>query len=96
VPVSRGSLVLADRDGALAIPRERIEPTLRAARERRAKELAIIERIRAGESTLDLYGLRRAAAPGATEPPVALGHGRPDPQQHPDPTGRLARWADGE
>jgi 4-hydroxy-4-methyl-2-oxoglutarate aldolase len=108
VLVSRGSLVLADRDGVLALPRERIEPTLRAARERRAKELAIIERIGAGESTLDLYGLRRAgaAAPGvdgdgdaagtATDHPAVLGHGRLDPQPNPDPTRRSARWADGE
>lgn len=58
VMVRRGSLILGDADGVVAVPPESIQDTLIAARERRAMEQSFIKRIDAGESTLDVYGLR--------------------------------------
>jgi 4-hydroxy-4-methyl-2-oxoglutarate aldolase len=58
VLVVPGSLILGDADGVIAIPPDRTRDTLVAARERKAMEQGLIKRVRAGESTLDIYGLR--------------------------------------
>jgi 4-hydroxy-4-methyl-2-oxoglutarate aldolase len=58
VLVPPGSLVLGDADGVIAIPPDRIRDTLVAAEQRKAMEQGVIKRVRAGESTLDIYGLR--------------------------------------
>lgn len=58
VHVEPGDLVLGDADGVLALPREKLAQVLQAARERGAKERTILERIRKGESTTDIYGWR--------------------------------------
>lgn len=58
VVVHAGDLVVGDGDGVVALPRERIEGILAAASTREAQEAAILERLRAGESTLDVYGWR--------------------------------------
>ena len=42
-------------DGVVAIPRERAADVVAAAAQREAKEAAILERIRAGERTLEVY-----------------------------------------
>ncbi|UED83249.1 RraA family protein [Streptomyces profundus] len=57
--VARGDVVVADADGVLVLPADALTPVLVRARARTAKEDAFLERIRAGESTLDLYGLGR-------------------------------------
>jgi 4-hydroxy-4-methyl-2-oxoglutarate aldolase len=56
VVVAPGDLILGDTDGAVCIPHRRIEATLHAARQRELDEASIIEQLRAGASTLDVYG----------------------------------------
>ena len=58
--VERGDVVVADRDGVVVIPAKIFAEVLEKSRARGVKEAQFIERIRAGESTVDLYGLRPA------------------------------------
>ena len=53
--VHAGDLIVGDADGVVAIPRERAAEVVAAAERREAQEAAILERIRAGERTLDVY-----------------------------------------
>lgn len=53
--VNAGDLIVGDTDGVVAIPRERAAEVVAAAEQREAKEAAILERIRAGERTLEVY-----------------------------------------
>ena len=53
--VNAGDLIVGDIDGVVAIPRERAAEVVAAAERREAKEAAILERIRAGERTLEVY-----------------------------------------
>ncbi|MGJ7546184.1 4-carboxy-4-hydroxy-2-oxoadipate aldolase/oxaloacetate decarboxylase [Variovorax sp. LT1R16] len=53
--VNAGDLIVGDTDGVVAIPRERAAQVVAAAEEREAKEAAILDRIRAGERTLEVY-----------------------------------------
>lgn len=53
--VNAGDLIVGDTDGVVAIPRERAEEVVAAAGQREAKEAAILDRIRAGERTLEVY-----------------------------------------
>jgi len=59
VAVQPGDVVLADADGVVVLPPSAADATLVACRARIEKETAIMERLRAGELTLDLYGFRR-------------------------------------
>ena len=56
VTISPGDLVVGDGDGVVAIPADRVEEVLEKSRERIDKEAAIMERLRQGETTLDIYG----------------------------------------
>jgi 4-hydroxy-4-methyl-2-oxoglutarate aldolase len=56
VVVHPGDLIVGDGDGVVAIPRADIEQTLKAARAREAHEAEIIQRLKQGERTLDIYG----------------------------------------
>jgi 4-hydroxy-4-methyl-2-oxoglutarate aldolase len=56
VSISPGDLVVGDSDGVVAIPSDRVEEVLAKSRERQDKEAAIMERLRQGETTLDIYG----------------------------------------
>lgn len=58
--VERGDVVVADRDGVVVIPAKIFSEVLEKSRARGEKEAQFIEKIRAGESTVDLYGLRPA------------------------------------
>ncbi|NML44729.1 4-carboxy-4-hydroxy-2-oxoadipate aldolase/oxaloacetate decarboxylase [Ramlibacter sp. G-1-2-2] len=58
VVVQAGDLVVGDGDGVVAIPAGRAEQVLAASHAREAQEAAILERLRAGASTLDVYGWR--------------------------------------
>ena len=58
--VRPGDYVVADEDGVVVVPREEAEDVLRRARERDQREAEIMERLRAGELTVDLLGLREA------------------------------------
>jgi 4-hydroxy-4-methyl-2-oxoglutarate aldolase len=58
VVISRADIVVGDADGLVRIGREDVDSVVLAAIEREAKEARILESIRAGKSTLDLFGLR--------------------------------------
>jgi len=55
VPVHAGDLIVGDADGVVAIPRARATEVIAASREREAKEAVAMQRIAAGERTLELY-----------------------------------------
>jgi len=59
VLVAPGDVVLGDADGVLALPADRLDAVLQAARERHSREQTYLERIRQGELTLDVLGFRR-------------------------------------
>jgi len=56
VEVRPNDLVVGDGDGVVVIPQARVSEVLEAAQLRVEQEATIIERIRTGESTLDIYG----------------------------------------
>lgn len=56
ITINPGDLVLGDRDGIVIIGREEAEEVLQKSRARAEKEETIKKRLRAGESTLDIYG----------------------------------------
>ncbi|HVQ96710.1 MAG TPA: 4-carboxy-4-hydroxy-2-oxoadipate aldolase/oxaloacetate decarboxylase [Mycobacteriales bacterium] len=58
-PVTRGDIVVGDRDGIVVLPIRHCPAILAAARQRQQKEEAFLARIRAGELTLDIYGFSR-------------------------------------
>ncbi|MGJ7546283.1 RraA family protein [Variovorax sp. LT1R16] len=53
--VHPGDLVVGDADGLVCIPHAQAETIVTAAEQRTEKEAHIIERLRAGERTLELY-----------------------------------------
>jgi len=53
-----GDLIVMDCDGAMALPRERVDEVLPLARERFERELGLRDRYAAGELSYDLQGLR--------------------------------------
>lgn len=57
VTVRPGDLVVGDVDGVVALPAADAEDVLRRSAERDRREESVIQRIRAGESTLSIYGL---------------------------------------
>ncbi|MDR1518766.1 MAG: 4-carboxy-4-hydroxy-2-oxoadipate aldolase/oxaloacetate decarboxylase [Planctomycetota bacterium] len=59
VIVRPGDLVLGDDDGVVVVPRELAEEAGRKAAARQAKEAAVMERLRAGESLFDIYGYQK-------------------------------------
>jgi len=56
VVINPGDLIVGDRDGVVAIPRDRVGEVIEKGKAREADEAAKIERIRAGERTIDIYG----------------------------------------
>lgn len=59
VRVEPGDVVVGDSDGVLALAPSRLEATLAAGRARREKERGVLERLRRGELTIDIYGWRK-------------------------------------
>jgi 4-hydroxy-4-methyl-2-oxoglutarate aldolase len=53
--VNAGDLIVGDVDGVVAIPREKAPAMVAAAELREAKETSVLERLRAGERTLEVY-----------------------------------------
>lgn len=64
VTVRPGDLVVGDVDGVVVVAATEAAQAVRASAEREDKEREIIDRIRAGESTLALYGLDRGLPAG--------------------------------
>jgi len=60
VLVHPGDLVLGDDDGVVIVERGRAEEVLRATIEREEREAVVMQRLVAGELTLDVLGFRRA------------------------------------
>lgn len=62
VIVETGDLVVGDDDGVVIIPNQRAEHAIRSGTDRLADESTIRARLRAGESTLDIYSLHKEDA----------------------------------
>jgi 4-hydroxy-4-methyl-2-oxoglutarate aldolase len=62
VYVRPGDVVVADDDGVVIVPRAAAAKVAAAGAEREAKEAAVRERLKKGELSLDLYGMRAALA----------------------------------
>ena len=56
--IAPGDIVVLDADGAVAVSASRAASVLRATAERVAREDALRQKLRAGELTYDLHGLR--------------------------------------
>jgi 4-hydroxy-4-methyl-2-oxoglutarate aldolase len=56
--IHRGDLVVGDEDGVVIVPWAMISAAVAAAREREEKEDALRAALRAGQTTMDLLGLR--------------------------------------
>jgi 4-hydroxy-4-methyl-2-oxoglutarate aldolase len=56
VTVNPGDLIIGDRDGLVVVSRDEAEEVLGKSLAREEKEKGIMERLRRGESTLDIYG----------------------------------------
>ncbi len=57
VLVQQGDWIVADADGVTVIPHTKLDDVLAAGQAREAKEAGFFERLRAGETTVDLLGL---------------------------------------
>jgi 4-hydroxy-4-methyl-2-oxoglutarate aldolase len=57
VSVEVGDVVVADSDGVMTIPSFAFEAVVDQARERAAKEAAMLDAIRQGKTTMELFGL---------------------------------------
>ena len=57
VPVSTGDLVVGDADGVVILPAAHVPAVLDRADARVAQEATILDQLRAGATTLELYGL---------------------------------------
>ena len=57
VTVNPGDLVVGDADGVVVIPRGNVTEVLEKAREREKREVEVVERLRRGETTLEIYRL---------------------------------------
>lgn len=58
VSIETGDMIVADRDGVVAVKASSADMAALKAKERTDKEAAVIERLRRGETTLDIFGFR--------------------------------------
>jgi 4-hydroxy-4-methyl-2-oxoglutarate aldolase len=56
ITVHAGDLVVGDGDGVVVLPQERADAIVQAGQQRERDEAAILERLKAGETTLSVYG----------------------------------------
>jgi regulator of RNase E activity RraA len=56
VSVSPGDIIIGDEDGVVVVPKDEAEEVLKRARELLAKEREIIEKVKLGISTVEIYG----------------------------------------
>jgi len=56
VDIARGDLVVGDADGVVVLPAAQVGATLERAAQREAKERGIVEELKRGRTTMDLYG----------------------------------------
>jgi 4-hydroxy-4-methyl-2-oxoglutarate aldolase len=65
VVISSGDLVVGDADGVVVIPRDGAEAVVAAGEARERKETEIMAHLRAGATTVDLFGLPAVMRAGA-------------------------------
>lgn len=58
VSIATGDIIVGDRDGVVAVPANTLETVVTKAQERTDKESAVIENLRKGSTTLELFGFR--------------------------------------
>jgi 4-hydroxy-4-methyl-2-oxoglutarate aldolase len=58
VSIATGDIIVGDRDGVVAVPADTLESIVAKAQERTDKESAVIEHLRKGKTTLELFGFR--------------------------------------
>jgi 4-hydroxy-4-methyl-2-oxoglutarate aldolase len=56
VAVMPGDLIVGDGDGVVAVPRMRVREVIEASRRRTEDETRALERLQAGETSLDIFG----------------------------------------
>jgi len=56
IGIARGDLVVGDADGVVVLPAARVAATLERAAQRETKEGGIIEELKRGRTTMELYG----------------------------------------
>jgi 4-hydroxy-4-methyl-2-oxoglutarate aldolase len=56
--ISPGDIIVLDADGGVCIPREQVDSVIKAAEARFERETRLREKLVAGETSYDLYGLR--------------------------------------
>ena len=57
VSIAPGDIIVADTDGVMSIPAAHLDATVEAARARQDKEAVFMDRLRNGETTLEILGL---------------------------------------
>jgi len=67
VLVEPGDVIVADGDGVLAIPQAHLARTLEGARQRAAREVAIRQRIKDGESLFEILNMQAAVQAAGIE-----------------------------
>ena len=55
IEISTGDVIVGDRDGVVVIPAERLEEVIEASKAREDKEQDVRNRLKAGESSLEIY-----------------------------------------
>jgi 4-hydroxy-4-methyl-2-oxoglutarate aldolase len=60
--IEPGDIIILDADGAVVVARDEVESSLNLARARRDKEAAMRARLKAGELSYDIHGLRAREA----------------------------------
>ncbi len=56
ITINHGDIVVGDRDGVVVVPAERAAEIIEKSAAREAKEADVMARLRAGETTLEIYG----------------------------------------
>lgn len=62
VPVNPGDIIVGDADGVVVIPKDKAEEVLYKAKQIMANEAKVLERIRAGESTMEIFNFNELVA----------------------------------
>lgn len=65
ITIERGDLIFGDADGLVVLPQAKAEKIISAAAQRDQEECRILERLRAGETSLEIYDLPAIAGENA-------------------------------
>jgi 4-hydroxy-4-methyl-2-oxoglutarate aldolase len=56
VTIFAGDVIVGDRDGVVVVPADRVSEAVEKSAAREAKEANTLEQLRAGKTTLEIYG----------------------------------------